>query len=292
MKTRFKIGLLAALIVGIVLMSGCSSTEPSTAGDQVAIDKMSSMITEIKPTSLVIVAASRELDFVKWRRNEVLLRDYIDKNLPEMRQLANGATTQKAAALEFVAFLEDRLSASDKTVMAIDKYNSGDYTGYNRIMESAILDVENATAHANSATEMVEASTLTPKNCNIDNSQTGQIEILKYDYASALPNERYSSKDKRVIGKAKNVGTNTISGTIEYTYYFENKSILKSFVYKFCNIEPNQEFEFIIPDVRLTNSEQNIDDLYYWNLNAGQKITTTGKGPRGSPYSSQTIKPK
>jgi hypothetical protein len=118
--------------------------------------------------------------------------------------------------------------------------------------------------------------------CTIDNSQTGQIQILDFNFASAQVGA--DNNDKRVIGKAKNIGTNTISGTIEYRNYLENKKILNTLVYKFCNVQPNQEFQFIIPDVNIEAKNRN--DCCYTTINAGQKITTTGKGPRVPPYHS------
>ena len=119
----------------------------STDGDQIALAKMSEMTTWMAPTMNVIGDSLMDGDLLKAGINAALLRLYIDKNLPEMRQLANGATTKKAAALEYVAFLEDMRSASDKIVQAVDKFNSGDYTDSTRIMESGTLDTKMATAH-------------------------------------------------------------------------------------------------------------------------------------------------
>jgi hypothetical protein len=135
-------------------------------------------------------------------------------------------------------------------------------------------------------------TTTTQQDCIINNDQKGHIEILGFNYASALKRNDgsyiFPVDDKRLFGKAKNVGTNTISGTIDYTDSFTDdngvvKKIIRKYSYKFCNIEPNQEFDFIIPDEKLTVAEKNNDDCCRWTLNAGENITTTGEGPRGNP---------
>jgi len=124
----------------------------------------------------------------------------------------------------------------------------------------------------------------TPNDCIIDESQTGHIEILdiKYDYLG-------TARSKRMVGKAKNVGGNTISGTIALTDYIAKDStplertekiFKRSSVYKFCNIEPNQEFDFILEDIGLPSIEYQPEGCCLGSLDAGQKIVTTGKGMR------------
>lgn len=139
----------------LVTPTPTSTAMSSTGGDQAAIAKMLSMGDWMVPTMDVIGESLGDGDFLKAGLNAVLLRVYIDKNLPEMRQLANGATTKKAAALEFVAYLEDMRSASDKIVQAADKYNSGDITNSVSILESGTVDINRAKAHLKQATALL-----------------------------------------------------------------------------------------------------------------------------------------
>ena len=139
----------------------------STDGDQAATDKMSSMLTLILPTTEQIGESLSSSNYYQAGLNAVFLRDYIiDKNLPEMRQLANGATTKKASALEFVAMLEDLRSASDKIVQAVDKYNSGDYTEAAVLFESSRLDTNRASEH------MKQSGDLQPTTIASDKTQS------------------------------------------------------------------------------------------------------------------------
>ncbi len=154
--------------------------------------------------------------------------------------------------------------------------------GFLIILIIGIILVCGCTSTNSPSAASAAVSTSTPQTCTVDNSQTGQIQILDFNFASAQVGA--DNNDKRVIGKAKNIGTNTISGTIEYRNYLENKKILNTLVYKFCNVQPNQEFQFIIPDVNIEAKNRN--DCCYTTINAGQKITTTGKGPRVPPYPS------
>ena len=179
MKNWQIMGILIFLIIGTVLISGCTSTESEHAapvavstptpqivyvtvlvtptpapivvssggGDEAALDKMIEMLTWIAPGLHVIGIYYEDRDYVSMGLNAAFLRDYIDKNLPEMRQLANGATTKKAAALEFVAYLEDLRTASDQSVQAADKYNSGDFAGGNATLNEVTNYMNKATAH-------------------------------------------------------------------------------------------------------------------------------------------------
>jgi hypothetical protein len=91
--------------------------------------------------------AAGSQDTVKIRINAVLLRAYIDQNLPEMRQLAAGATTKKSAAQEYIAFLEDVRTGSDLWIQAIDKINSGDIDGGTDLVFEGNTYLEKAQAH-------------------------------------------------------------------------------------------------------------------------------------------------
>ena len=75
------------------------------------------------------------------------MRTYIDQNLPEMRQLAAGATTKKSAAQEYVAFLEDLRTEEDLYVQAVDKINSGDIDGATVLVFESNTYVEKVALH-------------------------------------------------------------------------------------------------------------------------------------------------
>ncbi len=100
MKKRDIIGILAVLIIGMVLMSGCANTGSTSTtsasqyasvnGDKAALSKMTEMNKWMKPTTEVIGDSAISGDYLKMGINAVLLRKYIDQNSPEMRQLAEG----------------------------------------------------------------------------------------------------------------------------------------------------------------------------------------------------------
>ncbi|HNX18560.1 MAG TPA: DUF5362 family protein [Methanoregula sp.] len=123
------------------------SQSSSLNGDQAAIKKMSEMNDWMLPTVSVIGDSLTSGAYSKAGINAALLRNYIDQNLPTMQQLANDATTKKAAAQEYVLYLNDVRSASNKVVQAVDKYNAGDYDGSTSIVTSGMTDLDNAKVH-------------------------------------------------------------------------------------------------------------------------------------------------
>jgi len=120
------------------------SAVSKVSGDTAALAKMTEMDAWISLTAQDFADAE---DTVKIRFNAALMRTYIDQNLPEMRQLAAGATTKKSAAQEYIAFLEDERTASDLFVQAVDKYNSGDIDGGTDLWFEGNTYVEKAQAH-------------------------------------------------------------------------------------------------------------------------------------------------
>jgi hypothetical protein len=133
---------------------------------------------------------------------------------------------------------------------------------------------------------------ITPQDCIIDDNQSGAIEILEIRYAKDIRGEDrrriYPIDDERMFGTAKNVGTNTISGTIEYKSILVDVvdheprivKYLRQYSFKFCNIKPGQEFRFNFPDFNLKKGEKQGGLWFRWTINAGQNITTTGMGAR------------
>jgi hypothetical protein len=136
-----------------------SSPKPTTitsiSGDKAALDKMSEMNTWMSPTVSIIGDSLTNGDYLKAGLNAVLLRNYIDQSLPEMKQLVNGAGTKKAAAQEYVLYLNDVRSAADKVVRSADKYNAGDYEGSTSLSYSGITDLNNAQAHLSRSTALL-----------------------------------------------------------------------------------------------------------------------------------------
>jgi hypothetical protein len=153
--------ILLIIIVSIIgyAGSGASYSNPpqttyapqsavsSVSGDTAALAKMSEMNAWMTPPLEAFGDAAGSQDTVKIRINAVLLRAYIDQNLPEMRQLAAGATTKKSAAQEYIAFLEDVRTGSDLWIQAIDKINSGDIDGGTDLVFEGNTYLEKAQAH-------------------------------------------------------------------------------------------------------------------------------------------------
>ena len=150
--------IIIVSIIGYAVLGASSPNPPRTtyatqsavssmSGDTAALAKMTEMDTWIKPTLQVFTDVLNSNDKVKIRIHAALLRTYIDQNLPEMKQLAAGATTKKSAAQEYVAFLEDLRTASDLCVQAVDKYNSGDINGSTDLILEFDSYIIKATAH-------------------------------------------------------------------------------------------------------------------------------------------------
>jgi hypothetical protein len=153
--------ILLIIIVGIIgyAGSGASSANPPQttyapqsaaspmSGDTAALAKMSEMNAWMTPPLEAFGDAAGSQDTVKIRINAVLLRTYIDQNLPEMRQLAAGATTKRSAVQEYIAVLEDVRTASDLYVQAVDKINSGDIDGGTDLVFEGNTYLEKAQAH-------------------------------------------------------------------------------------------------------------------------------------------------
>lgn len=163
MKKWMIIGILAVLVIGMVLISGCTSSNSQSAapssspsGDQAAVAKMSEMNNWMSPTIQVIGDSATSGDYTKMGLNSALLKRYIDQNLPEMRQLAASATTKKAAAQEYVAFLEDLRTSSDLGVQATDKYNSGDISGSTNAMNAGSKYLDQASTHMKQAMALLK----------------------------------------------------------------------------------------------------------------------------------------
>ena len=116
-------------------------------GDQAAIDKMTKMEMWINPAMQRVVTSGYSGNYTKMGQNAVLLRDYIDNNLPEMAQLANGATTKKYGAQEYVLFLKDIRTAADLTAQAADKHNSGDINEYTALTLKTNIYLDLAQMH-------------------------------------------------------------------------------------------------------------------------------------------------
>jgi hypothetical protein len=142
-------------IIGYAVLGASYSNPPQTtyatqsvvssmSGDAAALAKMTEMDAWISPTLQDFADAEYT---VKIRFNAALLRTYIDQNLPEMRQLAAGATTKKSAAQEYIAFLEDVRTASDLYVQAVDKDNSGDIDGGTDLWLEGDTYLDKATVH-------------------------------------------------------------------------------------------------------------------------------------------------
>jgi len=124
-----------------------ATTISTTGGDQAAINKMIEMNDWMAPTMQVIGDSASSGDYLKMGLNALLLEKYINKNLPEMRQLANGASSKKAAALEYVSALEDIRTSADLAVQATDKYNSGDIDGATQLLLEGNSYTTKASAH-------------------------------------------------------------------------------------------------------------------------------------------------
>lgn len=152
--------VIAAFTFGIAgstqTTSGPSSTGPQTPsapqstfanGDQAVLNKIIEMNNWMLPTIQVIGDSATSGDYIKMGLNAALLRQYIDKNIPEMKRLAEGATSKKAAAQEYIAFLENLRTSADLSLQATDKYNSGDIEGSTLSLNEGKSYIDQAMSH-------------------------------------------------------------------------------------------------------------------------------------------------
>jgi hypothetical protein len=148
-KIIFFILLLAALIT-----AGCFSgtvttpiATPTQDMDQAPLNKMYEMSAFVTSTDGNIADNLAGHSYVTARKNAILQRDYIDKNLPEMKQLANSATSKKAALLEFIEYLVVSRDASDKVAQIGDDVFSEGGTNLNSALEPVLWDLDQANVH-------------------------------------------------------------------------------------------------------------------------------------------------
>lgn len=121
---------------------------------------------------------------------------------------------------------------------------------------------------------MVAGCTSNQNSNQIDPNQKGTVQILQYD---RLP---YKGGYTLTV-YAKNIGDNAVSGTFDYTKYTCDKIPILTKSGDFYNIKPGEPIKVVI---NLENVDKEYYDIScYWTLNAGQKITTTGEGPRVIP---------
>jgi hypothetical protein len=153
--------VLAVLLAGAILAAGCTTPyspanspaavsntiAPAISPDQAALDKMQTMVMHLEPIMKNYSAAMVSNDYATARSSAVEMQDYIRLNLPEMRQLANGTTIDRAAAQEYVASLEDWQTAMNQSVQGVDDYNSGDYAGAMALFNSTSQDIQSAARH-------------------------------------------------------------------------------------------------------------------------------------------------
>jgi hypothetical protein len=118
-------------------------------GDQAVMEKIKRMCELIPPTPQVISDAAISGDYFKMGLNAALLKMYLDNNLPEMKQLAEKATTKKTIAQEFISMLENLRTSSDLTMKATDKYNSGNINEAIQLMGKVKEFNRIATEHLN-----------------------------------------------------------------------------------------------------------------------------------------------
>lgn len=147
----------ALLVVGIAMIfaAGCTSKNTSVAttpittitGDQAAMNKMVLMNNYLSPLMTSFGNAMQSGNYTTARSSAVSIKEYIDENLPEMRQLANETTSQQTVTQEYVWGLEDLQSGMNAVIPALDDYNSGNTTGGTPLLTAAGLDIQNATQY-------------------------------------------------------------------------------------------------------------------------------------------------
>jgi len=105
--------------------------------DQAVVTKINEMRDWMPPTMNFIAECAISEDFLKLGLNTVLLKTYIDKNIQEMKLLANSAETKKIDALKFVNYLENVKNGADFGTQAVDKHNSGQLTESVQLLTTA-----------------------------------------------------------------------------------------------------------------------------------------------------------
>jgi len=176
MKNVLKMSIFIALLTGAIVVSGCINLGAGAAGkpdpasqsnyvtgsltpvpapdetsssdiDQAVLDKMTDMNNQMSPVTTGIADSLSSGNYTKAGLNAVILRNYIDQNLPAMVRLAGYATTEKAAAQEYVLYLDDLRSASDNVARGADDFNSGDSNDSTTLIDSGMQYLDSARAH-------------------------------------------------------------------------------------------------------------------------------------------------
>lgn len=101
--------------------------------DNAAITKMQAMKEWMPPTFNFIADCALSGDILKLGLNTELLRNYIELNFTEMKNLAENANAKKEALMIFVSCLENLKQGAYFGSQAVDKRNSGNLDDSNRL---------------------------------------------------------------------------------------------------------------------------------------------------------------
>lgn len=101
--------------------------------DNAAIAKMHAMKEWMPPTFNFIADCALSGDILKLGLNTELLRNYIELNFIEIKNLAENANTKKDALMTFVSCLENLKQGAYFGSKAVDKRNSGNLDESNRL---------------------------------------------------------------------------------------------------------------------------------------------------------------
>lgn len=129
--------------------------QSSVMSDHAVIEKIKEINEWLPPTTEMISKTAISGDFLKMGLNAVLLRRYLEKNIPELDHLADNAKAKKELALEYIAFLEDLLTYSNFIERAIDKFHAKEIDEAIQLMEQSREYSKKAKVHLDRSNELV-----------------------------------------------------------------------------------------------------------------------------------------
>lgn len=127
----------------------------SVMSDQAVIEKIKEINAWLPPTTEMISKTAISGDFLTMGLNAVLLRKYLEKNIPELNHLTDNAETKKQLASEYIAFLKDLQTYSNIIEHAIDKFHKKEIDEAIQLMEQSREYSNKAKVHLDRANELV-----------------------------------------------------------------------------------------------------------------------------------------
>jgi hypothetical protein len=123
--------------------------------DKVCQNKVEEISKWLPSTLKVIHESLITGNYLKVGLNSVLLRKYLDAQLPELKRATRKCITKRAFAKEFVSALEALRKSADLYVKAVDCYHRGEIEDATQFMMDGRKFNQMAMTHINQANELV-----------------------------------------------------------------------------------------------------------------------------------------